>query len=116
MVPWICAFCGLSFQLSLEVIRAPLGPCNSISGSFRTLAAGTPALTREGPRPRSTTGLDAFPRMIKPPIITLSPVSTRKRVEIFRAWAGVTVGEAVGVAVGVAVAVGVGVGVGALTV
>jgi hypothetical protein len=49
---------------------------------------------------------------MKPPIITLSPVSTRKRVEIFKAWAGVGVGVAVGEAVGLAVGVAVGVAVG----
>jgi hypothetical protein len=52
--------------------------------------------------------------MIKPPIMTLSPISTRNRVEIFKDWAGVAVGVALGVAD--AVAVGDGVGVGAITV
>src|ERR1700686_266994 len=70
----------------------------------------------DGPRPRSTTGLFAFPVMMKPPIMTLSPTSTRRRVEMFNAWAGVGegvgVGVAVGVGVGVAVGGGVGVGVG----
>ena len=65
----------------------------------------------DGPIPRKTTGLDSLPVMIKPPIITLSPISTRSRVEIFKFWAGVPVGVAVAVAVGVAVAVAVGVDV-----
>src|SRR2546429_9895694 len=62
--------------------------------------------------PRNTTGLFALPVMMKPPIITLSPMSTRKRVEMFNAWAGVGVGVGVGVAVGVVVGVAVGVAVG----
>jgi hypothetical protein len=69
--------------------------------------------------------------MIKPPIITLSPVSTIKRVEMFNTCAGVALGDAVAVGVAlavgvadavavavgvaVAVAVAVGVGVGAIT-
>ena len=53
---------------------------------------------------------------MNPPIKTLSPVSTRRRVEMFPKVPGVSVGVAegggVGVAVGVGVAAGVGVGVG----
>src|SRR3954451_8715013 len=111
MVPSICESCGLSFQLSLAVINEPFGPCSSIIGSFRTSAAGTPKPIKERPRPRKTTGFDALPVMINPPIMALSPTSTRRRVEIFKAWAGVgvAVGVAVAVAVGLAVAVAVGV-------
>src|SRR5437764_5134421 len=111
MVPSIWARCGLSFQLSFCVISDPFGPCSSSTGSLRTEAAGTPALTRDGPTPRKTTGFDAFPVMINPPIMTLSPTSTRRRVEMFNACAGVVVGVAVGLAVGVAVAVGLAVAV-----
>ena len=52
--------------------------------------------------------------MMKPPIRTLSPVSTRRRVEIFPKTpvAGVTVDVAVGVAAAVAVGVTVAVAVG----
>src|SRR4051812_45223803 len=89
----------------------PLGPCNSRIGSLRTLAAGMPTLTSEGPRPRRTTGLEAFPRMMKPPIMTLSPTSSRRRVEMFNAWAGVPAAVAVGVAVAVGAAVAVAVAV-----
>jgi len=55
---------------------------------------------------------------MKPAIITLSPVPTCSRVEMFPSVAspGVGVGVAVGVGVGVAVGVGVGVGVGLDTV
>src|SRR5436190_23152791 len=49
---------------------------------------------------------------MKPPIRTLSPVSTRKRVEMFPRIAGEALGVAVGVSVGLGVAVGVGVDVG----
>jgi hypothetical protein len=45
--------------------------------------------------------------IMNPPIITLSPVSTRSRVEMFSARAGVDDGVALGVEVGVAVAAGV---------
>src|SRR5205807_4868889 len=93
------------------VINAPCGPWSSSTGSLRTFAAGIPELTSDGPSPRSTTGLDTLPRIMNPPIMTLSPVSTRRRGEMFNAWAGVDVGVAVGVGVGVAVAVAVAVGV-----
>src|SRR2546423_14377546 len=92
--------CGLFFQLSLEVITEPLGPCSSIIGSARRFAAGMPKLTRDGPRPRSTTGFDELPRTIKPPIITRSPTSTRRRGGVFQGWAGGGGGVAVGGAVG----------------
>src|SRR5207248_2340698 len=114
IVPWIWAFCGLSTQLSFDVISAPFGPWSSRTGSCKTRATGSPALARDGPMPRRTTDFDVFPRMMKPPIMTLSPVSTRNRVEMFNAWAGVEVGvvvgvaEAIGVTVGDAVAVAVG--------
>jgi hypothetical protein len=84
-LPSIWPRCGLSFQLSFAVIREPLDPRNSSTGSLRTLFAGMPALASDGPIPRKITGLDAFPLMMNPPIITRSPVSTRKRVEILRA-------------------------------
>ena len=55
------------------------------------------------------------PVMMKPPIPTLSPVSTYILVERFKAWlvdgVGVAVGVGVGVDVAVAVAVAVAVGV-----
>src|SRR6266853_588151 len=108
-VPSIWALWGLSFQLSFEVIKEPLAPCNSRNGSRRTLAKGMPNLVSEGPRPRRTTALGVFPRMMNPPIMTLSPTSTLNRVEMFKDWAGVAVGVAVGVGVGVAVGVAVGV-------
>src|SRR5437763_354212 len=50
------------------------------------------------------------PRTMNPPIITLSPVCTKARVEMLPSLAG-GVGVDVGVGVGVAVAVGVTVGV-----
>src|SRR5438105_1785757 len=93
------------------IVVNPGGPCSSRTGSASGL--GTPKPASEGPRPRTVTCLGALPVMIKPPISTSLPVSTRIRVEILRAWAeaGVGVGVVVGVAVGVSVGVGVGVGV-----
>src|SRR3954463_8623629 len=109
----ICARCGLSFQLSFCRMSAPFAPRNSITGSCRTWLAGTFAAANDGPIPRMITGLEAFPVMINPAIITLSPVSTRNRVEMFNACAaGVTVGVGVGDAVGVADGVAVGVALG----
>src|ERR1700730_11519620 len=64
---------------------------------------------RERPIARTITLFAWVPVIMKPPIRTLSPVSTRKRVEMFPKVLGVTVG--VGAAVGVGVATGVGVGV-----
>jgi hypothetical protein len=57
------------------------------------------------------TGLEAFPVIMNPAIMTLSPVSTRSRVEMLSAWAELTAGVGVGVAVAVGVAVGVALGV-----
>src|SRR5438093_10227708 len=59
---------------------------------------------------RIITLFGSVPCTIKPPIITLSPVCTKARVEMLpRRAIGVGVGVGVGVAVGVTVAVGVGV-------
>jgi hypothetical protein len=61
---------------------------------------------------RIITRLGSVPCTINPPIITLSPVCTKERVEMLPSRAiGVGVGVGVGVAVGVTVAVGVGVAV-----
>src|ERR1700719_823640 len=78
-------------------------------GSSRT--STIPNAARDGPMPRSTTGLELFPVMMKPAIMALSPVPTDNRVEMFRFCAAVALGVAVAVAVGVAVAVAVGVDV-----
>jgi hypothetical protein len=40
-----------------------------------------PKPARIGPMPRIATFLGVFPAMMKPPIMILSPVSTRKRLE-----------------------------------
>src|SRR5438094_4315888 len=66
---------------------------------------------------RIITLFGVVPCTINPPIITLSPVCTKARVEMLPSRAigvgvGVAVGVTVAVGVGVAVAVGVGVGVG----
>src|SRR4051812_2002810 len=97
---------GLSTQLSFASIR-PLGPCNSSVGLASLSANG-----REVPIPRTITFFGSVPVIIKPPIRTLSPVSTRKRVEMLaRVVTGIAVGVAVGVALGVAIGVAVAVAV-----
>src|SRR5436190_4574045 len=68
-----------SRQLSLVIVTNPGGPCNSRTGSARGL--GTPELANEGPRPRRYNRLGWLPVMIKPPILTLSPVCTSILVE-----------------------------------
>src|SRR4051812_4558767 len=94
-----CLF-GEFTQSSLESIT-PLGPYNSKVG-FASLSANG----REVPIPRMITFFGCVPVMMKPPMRTLSPVSTRKRVEMLAR----VVTE--GVAVGVADAAGVGLGKG----
>jgi len=39
-----------------------------------------------------TTAFEAFPVMMNSAIMALSPVSTRRRVAMFKAWAGLAVG------------------------
>src|ERR1700731_2089159 len=92
------------------MINEPLDPRRSSMGSSNTLLM--PNTASDGPMPRSTTALLLLPVMMKPAIMALSPVSTRSRVEIFKAWTGLAVGVAVGVAVAVAVGVAVAVEVG----
>src|SRR4051812_40960046 len=75
-----CLF-GLSTQLSFASIR-PLGPCNSSVGLASLSASGS-----EVPIPRTITFFGCVPGIMKPPMRTLSPVttlaniSTRLRVE-----------------------------------
>src|SRR5947207_14292178 len=109
MLPSICAR-WVSFQLSLLNIKAPFDWRSSSTGSSKRPLR--PNRLSEGPRPRKTTFWEVFPLMIKPPITTLSPMSTRARVDRLRALVGGAVDVAVAVAVGVAVAVAVGAGVG----
>src|SRR4051812_38725881 len=104
-----CLF-GLSTQLSFASIK-PFGPCSSSVGLPSLSASGS-----EVPMPRTITFFGCVPVIMKPPMRTLSPVSTRKRVEIFAkvvtsVGVAVAAGVAVAVAVGVAVAVAVGVAV-----
>ena len=60
---------------------------------------------------RIITFLGCVPVTMKPPIKTLSPVSTASRVEIFPSVLGGGVGVGLPVGVGVGLPVGVGVGV-----
>ena len=66
----------------------------------------------DGPIARTIIFFGCVPVTMKPPISTLSPVSTRKRVEMFPRIAGEALGVAVGIAVDVGVTVGVRLGVG----
>ncbi len=54
---------------------------NRIAGSARV--PGTPSAAIDGPRPLMITFFDSEPPMMKPPIMMLSPVATRPRVEMF---------------------------------
>jgi hypothetical protein len=51
-------------------------------------APGTPSAVSEGPRARTTIVLGALPPMMKPPIITSSPVSTLPRVAMLASRGG----------------------------
>src|SRR4051812_17793142 len=114
VVSMIACLFGEFTQSSFESIT-PLGPCNSRVG-FASLSANG----REVPIPRMITFFGCVPVIMKPPMRTLSPVSTRRRVEMLARVVtdGVAVGlaDATGVGVGrgveVAVAVGVGDGIG----
>src|SRR4051794_16303343 len=89
----------LSFQLSVLRIKEPFAWRSSRTGSSnRPLRLNRAS---EGPSPRTTTFFGALPEIIKPPIATRSPTSTRARVEMFRALVGGAVGVAEAVAVGV---------------
>ena len=63
------------------------------------------AFAREGPMARRMTFLGWVPVMIKPPMSTLSPVCTDRRVEMLPSRVGIGVGVGVGVGVGPAVTV-----------
>src|SRR3977135_2919122 len=94
------AWLGSSRQLSLDRIKEPFGPRNSSTGSASTPVS--PNLVKEGPRALTITLLETLPVMMNPPIMALSPVCTRARVEMFNDRAGVAVGVEVGVGVGLA--------------
>src|SRR6202163_1688395 len=81
------------------------------SRNSRTGSASAPAKKEEteGPLARTMTLLGWVPVMINPPMRALSPVSTRRRVEMLPST--VAVQEGVGVEVKAGVAVGAGVGV-----
>src|SRR5262245_7996024 len=69
-------------------------------------------LVSEGPIARIITFLPVSPpERINPPIITLSPVPTSPRVEMFNGLPASGVGDGVGVGLGVGVGSPVGVGV-----
>src|SRR5947207_10849253 len=73
-----------TFQLSLvaTTTSCPILSvvCNSSVGSAN--APGTSNALRVGPRARNNTVMESLPAMMRPPIRTLSPVSTLRRVEV----------------------------------
>ena len=71
------------------------------------MALGTLWFAREGPIPRMMTRLASLPVMMKPPIITPSPASTRRRVEILT---GCVLGLGEGVGLGLGLGEGLGLG------
>src|SRR5262245_19952444 len=77
-------------QLLFEAIISPAELCSSRTGSAKTVS--TPCVAKEGPSARITMFLLAFPEMINPPIIALSPLCTSTRVEILRRYLGGGVG------------------------
>src|SRR5688572_15967961 len=80
LLAWTRPAFGCCCQLSLKSIG--VGPAKScICGLAR--APGTPNWVSDGPRARITRFFGVEPPMMKPPIITLSPVSTGPRVEMF---------------------------------
>ena len=81
-------------QLSLDAITAPLPSCSSSVGSANTPL--TPKWPRAGPSARRSTCLLSLPVMTKPPIRTLSPVSTFRRAEMLSNCAGGAGGKAAG--------------------
>ena len=65
------------------------------------IAPGTPNFVREGPIPRMMTRFASLPVMMKPPIMTLSPLFTRRRVEILTGCvAGLGDGDGLGLGEG----------------
>ena len=69
--------------MSFDCRSALLELRNSRTGSLRKSVM--PKLARSGPMPRIITFLGVFPLTMNPPIMSLSPVSTRKRLERFKA-------------------------------
>src|SRR5207237_6090272 len=96
-------------QLSSIASKVPAESCNSKTGS-----ASTPEKKAEsdGPIARTITFFGWAPVIMNPPMRTLLPVSTRRRVEILPKTLEDGVPLAVGVADGVAEGVTVGVTVG----
>jgi hypothetical protein len=67
--------------LSFLKINDPFEARSSRIGSSRRSVR--PDDTSDGPLPRRTTDFAEFPVTMNPPIMTLSPSSTRNRVEMF---------------------------------
>ena len=80
VVPIISASLSLR-QLSLAAIVAPSLLCNSSVGS-----CSAPETGKAGPIARTSVVVGSTPRIITPPIMTLSSVCTRPRVEMFASF------------------------------
>src|SRR6267143_5537984 len=91
--------CCVEFCQSSLLKRSVL-PWKRSSVGFAN-APGTPKGMSDGPIARMITLLPAVPVAIIPPIMALSPLRTRSRVEMFPKVPGVMVGIGVGVDVGV---------------
>src|ERR1051325_440852 len=105
----ISASCPPVRQLSSSASRVPAESCNSKTGS-----ASTPEKKAEsdGPIARTITFFGCVPVIMNPPMRTLLPVSTRRRVEMLPKTlpgAGVPLGVGDGVTEGVVVGVTEGV-------
>ena len=74
---------GLSRQLSLLASKELSEPLSCKVGS-ESVVLKKPADCNEGPIPRMATRLGELPVIMKPPMATFSPVSTWRRVEIFK--------------------------------
>ena len=96
-VAMISASC-VSFQL-LFVTTTLVGSCSSRIGSARAPATGGFAVDREGPMARKRIFFGWVPVTIKPPMRTLSPVRTLRRVEMLSEASSGGVGVGVGVGV-----------------
>src|SRR5437588_12996161 len=76
----ITCLLGAFIQLSLDASNPPLESYSSKIGSCNALEI--PEFERLGPIARKMTFFGPLPVMINPPIMTLSPVWTKARVEI----------------------------------
>src|SRR2546430_16819306 len=94
MMPPIIVVC----QLLLEAIRVPMPLCSYSVGSASALGMLYGGADNSGPIARRMTVFGPVPWTIKPPIMTLSPVCTKARVEMLPRRDAFAFGIATGVA------------------